>query len=90
MYIKAQIVSLWKLDQAQIMMRSNSTLMQDGFCVLKASWKIFSFPMYQMYPAVFRLQIHLPDRQQVRFRPHEPIANVLERSKKTMLTDFFI
>ena len=42
-----------------------------------------------MYPAVFRLQIHLPDRQQVRFRQHESIANVLERSKKTMLTEFF-
>ena len=82
-------MSLWKLDQAQIMMRSNSTLMQDGFSVLKAIWKIFSFPMYQIYHDVFRLQIHLPDRQQVRFRPHEPIANVLERSKKTMLTDFF-
>ena len=45
--------------------------------------------MYQMYPTIFRLQIHLPDRQQVHFRPHEPIANVLERSKKTMLTEFF-
>ena len=45
--------------------------------------------MYQMYPAIFRLQIHLPDRQQVRFRPHEPIANVLKRSKKTILIGFF-
>jgi len=45
--------------------------------------------MYRIYPAVFHLQIHLPDRQQVCFRPHEPIANVLERSKKTMLTEFF-
>ena len=81
-------MSLWKLDQAQIMMRSNSTLMQDEY-VLEACWKIFSFPMYRMYPVVFRLQIHLSDRQQVRFRPHEPIANVLERSKKTMLTEFF-
>ena len=62
MCIKAQIVFLWKLDQAQIMMKSNSTLMQDGFCVLKAIWKIFSFPMYQIYHDVFRLQIHLPDR----------------------------
>ena len=42
-----------------------------------------------MYSTVFRLQIHLPDRQQVHFRPNEPIANVLERSKKTMLTEFF-
>ncbi|KAK4596818.1 hypothetical protein RGQ29_014731 [Quercus rubra] len=57
--------------------------------VLEACWKIFSFPMYRMYPVVFRLQIHLSDRQQVRFRPHEPIANVLERSKKTMHTEFF-
>ena len=56
---------------------------------LEAYWKIFSFPVYRMYLAVFRLQIHLPDRQQVCFRPHEPIANVLERSKKTMLTEFF-
>ena len=58
-------------------------------CAPEACWKIFAFPMYRMYPAVFRLQIHLPDRQQVRFRPHEPIANVLEQSKKTMLTEFF-
>ncbi|XP_075654860.1 uncharacterized protein LOC142625034 [Castanea sativa] len=58
-------------------------------CAPEACWKIFSFPMYRMYPAIFRLQIHLPDRQQVRFRSHEPIANVLERSKKTMLTEFF-
>ena len=40
--------------------------------------------MYQMYPTIFRVQIHLPDKQQVRFRPHEPIANVLEQSKKTI------
>ncbi|XP_075666054.1 uncharacterized protein LOC142635880 [Castanea sativa] len=33
-------------------------------CAPEACWKIFSFPMYRMYPAVFRLQIHLPDRQQ--------------------------
>ena len=32
-------------------------------CAPEACWKIFSFPMYRMYPAVFRLQIHLPDRQ---------------------------
>ena len=46
--------------------------------------------MYRMYPTIFRLQIHLPDRQQVRFRLHEPIANILERSIKTMLTEFFL
>ena len=45
--------------------------------------------MYRIYPAVFRLPIHLLDRQQVCFRPYEPIANVLERSKKIMLTEFF-
>ena len=45
--------------------------------------------MYRMYLVVFCLQILLPNRQQVRFRPHEPIANVLERSKKTMLAEFF-
>ena len=47
-------------------------------CALEACWKIFSFPMYQIYLAVFHLQIHLPDRQQVCFRPYEIIANVLE------------
>ena len=44
--------------------------------------------MYRMYTAVFHLQIHLPDRQQVRFRPHEPISNVLEQSKMTLLIEF--
>ena len=32
-------------------------------CAPESCWKIFSFPMYQMYPAVFHLQIHFLDRQ---------------------------
>ena len=75
-------MSLWKLDKAQIMKRSNSTLMQDGVCAPEACWKIFAFPMYRMYPAIFRLQIHFSDRQQVRFRSHELIANVLELKRQ--------
>ena len=56
--------------------------MQDGVCAPEACWKIFAFPMYRMYPTIFRLQIHFSDRQQVRFRSHELIANVLELKRQ--------
>ena len=44
-----------------------------------------------MFPPVERLQIHLPNRHQVRFYNHQTINEVLvdERNSKTMLTRFF-
>ena len=44
-----------------------------------------------MYPSVERLQIHLPNRHQVRFYNHQRIHDILndEYYSKTMLTEFF-
>ncbi|XP_050876133.1 uncharacterized protein LOC127079808 [Lathyrus oleraceus] len=60
-------------------------------CAPEAIWKIFRFTLYRLYPSVERLQIHLPNRHQVRFYDHQQIADVLnnERNSKTMLTQFF-
>ncbi|KAI5416511.1 hypothetical protein KIW84_041536 [Lathyrus oleraceus] len=60
-------------------------------CSPDALWKIFRFTLYRLYPSVERLQIHLPNRHQVRFYDHQRIEDVLnnERNSKTMLTQFF-
>ncbi|XP_028053281.1 uncharacterized protein LOC114257702 [Camellia sinensis] len=60
-------------------------------CAPEALWKIFKFPMTKMTPSVERLQIHLPNKQQVRFYTFQDITNVLgdEYYSRTMLTQFF-
>lgn len=58
-------------------------------CAPEAFWKVFTFSMYRMYPSVERLQIHLQNQHQVRFRRQQPIENILEQNKKTLLTEFF-
>ena len=60
-------------------------------CAPEALWRIFKFTIYRMYPAVERLQIHLPNRHQVRFYNHQMINDVLadDRNSRTMLTQFF-
>ncbi|KAL0328117.1 UNVERIFIED_CONTAM: hypothetical protein Scaly_2244300 [Sesamum calycinum] len=47
--------------------------------------------MSRIYPSVVRLQIHLPNMQQVQFYSHQSISDVLanERNSQTMLTEFF-
>ena len=60
-------------------------------CAPEAFWKIFNFAIYQMYPSVEHLQIHLPNTHRVRFRRDQMIAEVLDnkQNKKTMLIEFF-
>nr|KYP37965.1 hypothetical protein KK1_040826 [Cajanus cajan] len=60
-------------------------------CTPKALWKIFRFNLYQIYPSVERLQIHLPNCYQVRFYKYQRITDVLnnDHNSKTMLTQFF-
>ncbi|KAL3810378.1 hypothetical protein ACJIZ3_000028 [Penstemon smallii] len=60
-------------------------------CAPEAFWKIFKFPISKIYPSVVRLQVHLPNMQQVQFYCHQRISDVLneERNQRTMLTDFF-
>ena len=57
-------------------------------CAPEALWRIFRFTLYRLYPSVVRLQIHLPNRHQVRYYEHQRIEDVLndEHNAKTMLT----
>ncbi|XP_076927855.1 uncharacterized protein LOC143591556 [Bidens hawaiensis] len=57
----------------------------------EAMWRIFSFPLSQIVPAVLTLQVHLPNKQMVRFRDDDIMSEAVdrERNKKTMLTAFF-
>jgi len=43
----------------------------------KDLWKIFIFTIYRMNPCVERLQIHLPNRHQVRFYKYQNINYML-------------
>ncbi|XP_035838840.1 uncharacterized protein LOC110906363 [Helianthus annuus] len=57
----------------------------------EAMWRIFSFSLSQIFPAVLALQLHLPNNQMVRFRDDDLMPNIVdrERDKRTMLTAFF-
>jgi len=48
---------------------------------LESCWRIFGFRMHQHSPAVTRLQLHLPDMQQIRFDPKiETLDHIIERA----------
>ena len=58
----------------------------------ESCWRIFGYRMHQHSPSVTRLQLHLPQMQQVRFNPDtETVDGILQRADiyKTTLTAFF-
>ncbi|XP_029149693.1 uncharacterized protein [Arachis hypogaea] len=57
----------------------------------EACWRIFKFNLYQMYPSVKRLQIHLPNQHQVSFYDHQTIPEILNDDyfSRIMLIEFF-
>ncbi|XP_026428485.1 uncharacterized protein LOC113324378 [Papaver somniferum] len=61
-------------------------------CAQDAMRKIFSFPLYKVYPSVVRLQIHLPNQQSVRYYDYQMLDEILsdERNLRTTLTEFFV
>ncbi|KAL6130538.1 hypothetical protein ACLB2K_068917 [Fragaria x ananassa] len=60
-------------------------------CAPEALWKIFKFALNKVYPTVERLQIHLPNMQQVTFNAERTVEDILDddRPKMSMLTEFF-
>jgi hypothetical protein len=62
------------------------------FSAHEACWRLFRFPIHGRYPAVVRLQVHLPDQQMVFFTADGVVGDMAERveiSRKTTLTEFF-
>jgi hypothetical protein len=57
----------------------------------EGAWRMFQFKMHHRYPAVQRLQIHLPNQQTVTFSDDTDMVTFLnnERLQKTTLTEFF-
>ena len=57
----------------------------------EAMWRIFSFALSQIHPYVTALQLHLPNKQMVRFREDDIMTDIVAREigKRTMLTAFF-
>ena len=60
----------------------------------EAMWRMYGFPMFRTFPAVFRLKVHLPEDQRVFIieGQEDAILNnqaARDRLEKTTLTEFF-
>ncbi|KAL3813051.1 hypothetical protein ACJIZ3_014319 [Penstemon smallii] len=57
----------------------------------EALWRIFGFPMSEIYPPVIVLPVHLEHHQPLRFGIKQPLEMIVKNplSEKTMLTEFF-
>nr|XP_027122232.1 uncharacterized protein LOC113739192 [Coffea arabica] len=57
----------------------------------EAFWRIYEFKLSEMTPAVYTLQIHLPDQQFISFDKNSDLLQLLSKIdfSKTMLTQFF-
>ncbi|XP_019265860.1 PREDICTED: uncharacterized protein LOC109243390 [Nicotiana attenuata] len=58
----------------------------------EAMWRLFAFPISEMTPSVYHLQLHLDGLQFVSFRKTDTINSIVKNPmiKKTMLTEFFL
>ncbi|KAL3834092.1 hypothetical protein ACJIZ3_008828 [Penstemon smallii] len=67
---------------------------QDGryICAPEAFWRVFGFPMSEMYPPVIVLPVHLPNHQPLRFGMQRSLQQSVDNplSSQTMLTEFFV
>ncbi|XP_062202004.1 uncharacterized protein LOC133904523 [Phragmites australis] len=57
----------------------------------EAVYKIFGFPLYDVYPSVLQLQLHLPNMHMVAYKATANLNDVVnqEKSKRSMLTKYF-
>jgi hypothetical protein len=66
---------------------------RDARCVTppKAVYRLYEFSLYQMYPPVFQLTVHLPGMHMVPYNDRDDLYNVInhEQSQKSMLTEYF-
>jgi PIF1-like helicase/Helitron helicase-like domain at N-terminus len=55
----------------------------------EACWRLFGFATHGISHTIYRLPVHLEDRQLVHFRDGERLDHVLLRNERTKLTAFF-
>jgi hypothetical protein len=52
----------------------------------EAFWRIFGFKMHDEYPKVCKLQLHLPDAEQITFKETENPVDILNKNYESTLT----
>jgi hypothetical protein len=66
---------------------------RDASCVtpLEAAYQLYSFSLYQMYPPVLELTVHLPGMHMVAYNERDDLRNIInhDQSQKSMLTEYF-
>jgi hypothetical protein len=66
---------------------------RDARCVTlpEAAYRLYGFSLYQKYPTVLQLTIHLPGMHLVAHNETHDMRNVMnhEQSHKSMLTEYF-
>ncbi|KAL5581039.1 hypothetical protein UlMin_013481 [Ulmus minor] len=57
----------------------------------EAIWRIYGFSLYETYPSVISLQLHLENNQLVTYRRSYDLARIvtMDDTHRTMLTEFF-
>ncbi|KAL3352294.1 hypothetical protein AABB24_020373 [Solanum stoloniferum] len=58
----------------------------------EAVWRLFAFPISEMSPSVYHLQLHLENQQFVSFKTADNIDKIMNNPmiRKTMLTEYFL
>ncbi|XP_009622040.1 uncharacterized protein [Nicotiana tomentosiformis] len=58
----------------------------------EATWRLFGFPISEMTPSAYHLQLHLDGQQYISFKSTESINAILKNPliRKIMLTEFFV
>jgi hypothetical protein len=66
---------------------------KDARCVTppEIAYRLYDFSLYQMYPHVLQLTVHLPDMHMVAYNERDDLHNVInhEQSQKSMLIKYF-
>ncbi|XP_048497985.1 uncharacterized protein LOC125496539 [Beta vulgaris subsp. vulgaris] len=57
----------------------------------EAAWRLYLFDLFEMYPSVLPLQVHIPNAQTVQFNPAEQLTRIVasEVRSRTSLIEFF-
>jgi hypothetical protein len=58
---------------------------------IEAFYRLYRFPLYNMYPPVLQMQVHLPEMHMVPFNDIDSLEEVAARalSQRSMLTEYF-
>jgi hypothetical protein len=84
--------SVDKSDNGDKVVIDESKRLRDARCVSppEAAYWLYDFPLYQMYPPILQLTVHLPGMHMVAYNDRDDLHNVInhEKSQKSMLIKY--